>query len=308
MHVLTDQESATQADSRRTGQPSSDGFALTTDDIEILRAVYVHRFLDRNQLALLLGRHAKRLHRRVFKLERNGYLTSARFPQMMYFYGLGKLGVSTLVGEGIAPTELLDERLRTHELTELFLRHEKMIVDVHVALTLSKGAVRLANWREGRSLFDSVTAVDNRETDRLPIRPDAFFTLEDSRRPEGANRAHFALEADRSTTSQTRFEEKLRAYWNYIEQGLHVKKFGVKGFRIVTITLTDERAKNLCLLASTLPERARKYFLFASQKSFLQEADPISSSICYSPRDSDHVERHPLVPTPKPLQNNFQVV
>jgi len=37
-----------------------------------------------------------------------------------------------------------------------------------------------------------------------------------------------SVEADRSTTTQSRFTEKLLAYWHYLEQGLHTKKYAIK--------------------------------------------------------------------------------
>jgi hypothetical protein len=308
--IISEMEDTTQngpvepATSKASLNRASSRFVLASGDIPILQMVFEHRFLDRNQLSRLLDRHEKRLHRRLFSLERAGYLTTIRLPQQSYLYGLGRLGINTMVERGIASGDR-DERIRSHELKELFLNHEKMIVDVHVALSIASGAspARLTAWREGRGLYDSVVAVDGKGSDRLPIRPDAFFTLEDSRRPEGANRAHFALEADRSTTSHTRFEEKFRAYWNYVEQGLHVKKFGVKGFRILTVTLTDDRAKNLCTLAvKTLPDRARKYFLFGSLKNFSEDnINPISTAFCYSPRSSGFEDRHALLPTVQTL-------
>lgn len=186
-----------------------------------------------------------------------------------------------------------------------------MIVDIHVrltTLTLEKHAVRLAAWREGRELHDSVVAVDQRGSSRLPVRPDAFFTLLDSRRPEGANRANFVLEADRSTSSQTRFQEKIRAYWAYIEQARHEQKFAIKGFRVLTVTLTDARAKNLSALArSVLPERGRKYFLFVPHSRFRGSTDPAGERLCYSPRTAAE-EVHPLVPTPNELQKETVAV
>ena len=129
-----------------------------------------------------------------------------------------------------------------------------MLVDLHVILTLAthESTFRLMTWREGRELSDYVSIVNHSGIQKLPIRPDAFFTLEDSRRPEGSNRAHFFLEADRSTATQTRFKEKISAYWHYLEQGLHTRKFGIKNFRVLTVTLTDPRAKNLCDLAASL--------------------------------------------------------
>ena len=209
--------------------------------------------------------------------------------------------------EGIAEPALLSERLRSHELKELFLKHEMMLVDLHVILTLAthESTFRLMTWREGRELSDYVSIVNHSGIQKLPIRPDAFFTLEDSRRPEGSNRAHFFLEADRSTATQTRFKEKISAYWHYLEQGLHVPKFGIKNFRVLTVTLTDQRAKNLCELAgSLLPERARKYYLFTALKNFsLENPAPIFGEIYFSPRETASPTRYPLIPPPSPSQN-----
>ena len=187
-----------------------------------------------------------------------------------------------------------------------------MIVDIHVILALAarESTFRLIAWREGRELFDSVSVSDHHGVQKLPVRPDAFFTLEDSRRPEGANRAHFFLEADRSTATQTRFKEKIRAYWHYLEQGLHATKFGIKNFRVLTLTLTEARAENLCALAaSLLPQGARKYHLFTSCKNFsLENPAPVFSEIYFSPRAGVSDARYPLIPPPKPSQTEATVV
>jgi hypothetical protein len=289
---------------------SCSGFVLTEGDIEIFRLVLQHRFLRREQLSILTRRPPKRLHRRLLILVKRGFLTTLRFPLQKHIYGIGRAAMPVLAEQGMTNEDLLDQRLRTSELSELFLKHEMMIVDIHVILTTAsyQGAVRLVDWREGRELYDFVVAADHKGSGRLPVRPDAFFTIEDSRRPEGANRAHFALEADRSTANQTRFEEKIRAYWHYIQQGLHAKKYGVKGFRVLTITITDKRAKSLCALAAAvLPESARKYFLFAPLYDVSVD-DPMSASTCYSPRTADSDQRHPLVPAPNQLQKESAVV
>ncbi len=157
-------------------------------------------------------------------------------------------------------------------------------------------------WREGTELHDSVVAMDKNGTSRLPVRPDGFFALLDTRRPEGANRANFALEVDRSTTSQKRYQEKIRAYWAYIEQGRPEKKFGIKGFRVLTVTLTEARAKNLsAVAAAVLPERGRKYFLFVPLDTLSATSDPVGDRICFSPRSAGN-ERYATVPTPNELQ------
>ncbi len=281
------------------------GFMLTAGDIEILRLVYEHRFLRREQLSRLIGRHAKRLHRRLLKLARSNYLMTIRLPQQKHIYGLGKVGIPILVEQGIGSPDVMGKRLRTNELKPLFLNHEMMIVDVHVALTIvSKNShARLVDWREGRELFDTVLIVDHKGSASSPVRPDAFFSLEDSRRPAEANRTHFALEVDRSTESQPRFEEKIRANWHYIEQGLHARKYEIKGLRVLTVAVTNARARNLCSLAAkVVPNRAKKYFLFASLNDFSPEnSELISGATCYSPRTVGIDQRHPLIPPPDPL-------
>jgi hypothetical protein len=288
------------------------GFALTSGDLDIFKMIYEYRFLRREHLAALTGRPAKRLHRRLLKLLDAGYLKAIRLPQQKHIYGLGKAALPVLVEQGSADPELLSQRLRIHEIKELFLKHEMMIVDLHVILSLAtRGSdLKIVSWQEGRDLYDFVVVRDRNGTHKLPIRPDAFFTIEDSRRPTGANRAHFFLEADRSTATQTRFGEKIRAYWHYLEQGLHSKKFGIKSFRALTVTITHERAENLCTLASSLlPEAARKYHFFTSFKHFsLENPAPILADIYLSARTAGSGQRYPLVPPPTPSQNKPTVL
>jgi hypothetical protein len=278
------------------------GFALTSGDVEMFKLLYEFRMLRREHISALTGRPARRLHRRILKLIAGGYLTSIRLPQQKHIYALGKEALPILVERGLAPDELLSQRLRVHELKELFLKHEMMIVDFHVLLALAGKAdvLQVVGWQEGKELYDSVTVADHAGVDRLPVRPDAFFTLEDSRRPAGANRANFFLEADRSTATQTRFKDKIRAYWHYLEQGLHTKKFSIKNFRVVTVTLTRARARNLCeLAAGLLPERARKYYLFTPIDIFsLEKPGPVLESVYLSPRNCGGDVHYPLVTPP----------
>ena len=288
------------------------GFVLTDGDVAILRLIHEHRFLRREQISALCGRHQKRLHRRISKLATRRYISTIRLPQQKHIYGIGRAAIPVLTVHALCHPELLKQRRRTHELKELFLKHEMMIVDLHVAFSLASrnGGVALVGWSEGSELYDSVVAVDSKGSNRLPIRPDAFFSLEDFQRGEGANRMHFALEADRSTTTQPRFADKIRAYWHYIEQGLHTRKFGVKGFRILTVTLTDNRAKNLCALtASVVPEQARKYFLFVPvQRITTSNSSLFRDPTCYSARATATSELRPLIPTPDGLQKEPAMV
>lgn len=147
-----------------------------------------------------------------------------------------------------------------------------MVDEIHIIIsqaTAKHGILQLAVWHEGRGLFDSVTVATMTGSVTVHIRPDAFFILEDSRQPSGSNRFSFFLEADRSMESPARFRDTLRGYWNYLQHNRHTTRFGTKSCRIIIVTLTQERAQDLCtLVASMLPERAQKYFFFTSLQNF----------------------------------------
>jgi len=86
---------------------------------------------------------------------------------------------------------------------------------------------------------------------------------------------YYALEADRSTTTHKRFQRKIKGYAHYFKQGLHEKKYDIKGFRVLTITLTDARSTNLCRASSealeALPKGMRKLCYFTDISSFLKQ-------------------------------------
>jgi hypothetical protein len=277
--------------------PKPAGFILTKGNLEMLRLVWQHRFLRREHLAALTGRCEKKLHERLLQLSQRGFLKTIKFPQQKHIYAIGREGLSSLVGEGIAPAGFLDNRLRTHELTQYYLEHEMLIVDVHVALTRASndGPIQLVDWTEGKDNYDSVVVNGN----RIPVSPDAVFTLRDARRPPEASRACFFLEADLSTENHRYFQNKIVGAANYFNQGLHVGKFNVKAFRVLTVTRTRARARNLCRLAqSLLPQGARKLFFFTSLEDLpFENPAAIFDPICFSPRDQDE-SRRPLLPPP----------
>jgi hypothetical protein len=84
---------------------------------------------------------------------------------------------------------------------------------------------------------------DDRRTFRLPVEPDAHFSLGF---PSGRV-AHFCYEADRGTMPMADMLKKFRAYYHFIKrQQKHKEAFGVHPIRAVLIETTDEtRARKL---------------------------------------------------------------
>ncbi|HMS10471.1 MAG TPA: replication-relaxation family protein [Pyrinomonadaceae bacterium] len=191
------------------------------------------------------------------------------FTNQKHVYSIGTEGFKLLAYQGLIPFEDVPARLRTSELKPLFLSHTLLVTDIHAALILASrdSEKRLADWREGRELYDSVTYYDAGRKKRLPVCPDAFFGIERNGDPK--TRMSFALEADRGTTTRRTFEDKLSAYWRFLEQNRQTKAYGVKWFRVLTVTLTQARADGLAELAGhSIPDRFRKYFLFTSSEHF----------------------------------------
>lgn len=277
------------------------GFQITPSDLGMIRAVYNYRFLHADHLSALSGRSYKKVHGRLYKLLQNGFLGRIEMPFQRHLYVLGRQGIDIIVEQGIASREMIEWRLRHHELKELFLKHQLMLVDLHCLLDLAgrDGGVRLKEWREGKELWDKVTFQGDGGRISLPVCPDAFFVLRDEMRPEPRNRLNFFLEADRSTTTHKRFQNKLIAYWRYLSDGLQTKKFGIKTLRVVTFALTRARALGLCQAArEVLPAQAQKYFLFASAEGLsLLNPEAILSDVFLSPRDPEgSAIRHRFVP------------
>ena len=274
------------------------GFRLTPTDIDMIRAVYEYRFLHVDHVSALVGRSYKKVHGRLSKLVQGGFLARIEFPFQKHIYVIGREGIGLLVEQGMAPRERIECRLRHHELKELFLKHQLMLVDLHCILELvCRGtALRLASWREGKELWDRVCTSLDRKRVELPVCPDSFFVLEDSSRPEGKNRLNFFVEADRSTTTHKRFEQKLRAYYEYLRSGCHTDKFGIKTFRVLTFTLTEQRALGLCAAArATLPQDAYKHFLFTTSKCVsLVNPQAMLSDIFIGPEEAGRVRLVPM--------------
>jgi hypothetical protein len=90
------------------------------------------------------------------------------------------------------------------------------------------------------------------ETERLPVEPDAMFTLRFlERRPE-QQLSHFFYEADRGTMVTTDMLKKFRGYYHLIkkQQG-HREAFGIHPVRAVLVETTDgARARRLMELAN----------------------------------------------------------
>lgn len=242
-------------------------------DIEILRYCHELRFCTIDHLATLTGRRRQALNLRLNQLIAEKYVHRYRFPNPnhKHIYSIGSQGFRHLAFQGVIRLEDVPARLRTAELKPLFLDHTLLVTDIHTRLLLASrnSPKRLVGWREGKELYESVSFFENGKQKRIPVCPDAFFQIE-----ENGKRLTYALEADRGTTTRRTFDDKINAYWRFLEQNRQVKAYGVDWFRVVTVTLSQARADGLAALSNrSLPARFKKYFIFTASKDLFSEAD-----------------------------------
>jgi hypothetical protein len=97
---------------------------------------------------------------------------------------------------------------------------------------------------------------------RLGVETDRVLGLRFAGKPEQRRLSNFFMEADRDTMpvmcrglTQTSFRRKLLAYRETWRRGLHRGFFGIENFRVLTVTTSKERVRDLVA--------GQRLFLFA---------------------------------------------
>jgi hypothetical protein len=262
---------------------------ITNRDLDIIEAVLRYRFCSAAQIVRLAGGNEDVTHRRLRRLWERGLITRWAFPGFRthseFYYYLDSREPLDLLAERreleIHPQML--EEIRSHREKDYagaavrgqhmqlgFLNHGLMISRMHfmveMACRKSGGDVALEAWCQGGQIAGHKVDVPKvrsskqggqlfwqevSETERLPVEPDALFTLRLSSRPPGHQLAHFFYEADRGTMVITDMLKKFRGYHHFIKkQQRHKEAFGVHPIRAVLVETTEEsRAVKLMQLA-----------------------------------------------------------
>ncbi len=141
-----------------------------------------------------------------------------------------------------------------------FLRHSLMLSRMHFALEMacrrSQGRIKLEAWGQGGQLTGQKVEVpkvkssrggneyfweEADEIERLPVEPDALFTLRFTDSAAEPRLGHFFYEADRGSMVMPDMLKKFRAYYHFIKkQQRHKEAFGIHPVRAVLVETTDE--------------------------------------------------------------------
>lgn len=233
---------------------NSAGFQFNERDAHIVHYVYQLRVATIDLLVGLTNRSRKSLERRLPKLVAEHYLRRLKPRPHKGLYVIGRAGVTVLINAGFAPDELVSRRRRQNEWKDLYIPHALHVASIRAKFMLisRQGPVQLVHWQhDDQKLWDVVETSDG----KLPIRPDAYFVLQDAT----AGKAHFFLEADVGSMSHTRIAQKIKAYAAYHREQRHVAKLGIRYFRVAIITQTKARAANLRDELYPLMSAAQRY-------------------------------------------------
>jgi hypothetical protein len=308
------------------------GGPITDRDLDILDAVLRYRFISAAQLVRLVGGNEDVSQRRLRRLWEKGLVSRWAFPGIRthseFYYYLDSREPLSLLTErrGWELDDQMLEEIKGHREKDYaqaafrgqhmqlgFLQHSLVISRMHfmveMACRKSAGQVVLETWAQGGQLAGRKAEVprvrsdrhgnevfwqETNERERLPVEPDALFTLRFAGRPQAQQLAHFFYEADRGTMNSTDMLKKLRAYYHFIKkQQKHREAFGVHPIRaVLTETTTEARAKKLMALVNHPlvcgPDKRAGLFWFTIATLFTgdgtelaQQALPLSKSHPY---------------------------
>jgi hypothetical protein len=283
---------------------------ITDTSLAVIAAIYDYKIIPTSLLTRLVPGHEKNIARHLQQLYHKRLINRFSFMRGRnageFHYYLDKTAaLDLLVVSGVDPESLDRDEVRRNKekaycdvndpkrIEEmqgklLFLKHEAMISRFHAMLELacirSKGKVELINFQQGPALWQRVEAPklsvrngqwsEMGETEFLPHRPDAFFTLsfpESDREP-----LHFFYEADRHRTNAHKYIKKLRAHFHFIvKQQLHQQIYGINDVKaVLTETIDDEWAERLRQAArheTVSGNTSSPLFWFTSSRLFTEQ-------------------------------------
>ena len=221
---------------------------ITDRDLDIIDAVLRYRFCSAAQIVRLAGGNEDVTHRRLRRRWECGLINRWAFPGLRthseFYYYLDSREPLDLLAERrkleIHPQML--EEIRSHREKDYagaatrgqhmqlgFLNHGLMISRMHFMIEMasrkSGGVVALEAWCQGGQIAGHKAEVPKvrstkqggqlfwqeiDETERVPVEPDALFTLRFKDRAEERQLAHFFYKADHGSMVMTDMLRKMR--------------------------------------------------------------------------------------------------
>lgn len=263
-------------------------FILQARDIEIINTVYEYRFLNSELIKALFKGSERGILLRLQKLFHHSYLDRLKGSvSRPIVYALGDRGADLLSESSGLDRGQIIWRKKNQEVKEYYLAHTLQMANFRATLFLAlkdKPKTKIISWFPEREIKDEVMIKEGYyKKIRASLIPDAFLTIEDKE-----DLLNFFLECDRSTMTQWRFLNKMKAYWHYWKEEQHKKKLEIDSFRVLTITKSQERKENLRELTKQADDKktGSEMFWFTSEENYnLKDPQSILKPIWQTPRD-----------------------
>ena len=286
---------------KRFQRDHSVSLKLTERDIEIIKWVYRHRFLSSEHIISVVEGSRQGLLRRLSLLYHAGYLDRPQRQKVVFgnnhslVYGLGSRGASLIASEYDLPVATVGWSRKNREAKEIFLEHTLMVSKILTVFRLACEKRNEIDFIEPEQLIKRRQKPPTIKTHALSWRvnikrgeygqnrklsfnmiPDSIFGF----RVTGPNKigeTYFFLEADRATMPIKRtnffrssFYKKMVGYMASYRNGLFSNYFGIKKVRVLTVTKSEERIKNMIQVNKELHKIGHGYslFLFAMSQNF----------------------------------------
>lgn len=273
---------------------------LTERDLRLLAHVGQSRFRSSAQLALLDGGSEQKVLRRLRALFDNGYLDRPKAQLATLFiegprkmvYALAPKGARVLREHGYDLNGTGDWTEKNKRAGTVFLEHTLAIAEFMTALELSCRAhagveiIRAPEiiaaspeaTRRAREPLRWMVRLPEAQNELCSVVADGLFALSFA----DGTAAYFLLEIDRGTIPIVRnsrdhrsIARKLDIYFEGWRAGRHVEQFGVKQMRVLFVTESAERVRNmLAAVDHVTGGKGSNFFLFIDRPT-LAAHDPL---------------------------------
>lgn len=219
-------------------------------------------------------------HEYLFRDERPTKLSEGRKPLVYYLDRRGAEYLSQLEGREV------DWNPKDNNVSSPWLEHLLGTNDIRIAVTLAarRDGLAIATWLDERILKtrqmkDTVILKgENGGRERAAVVPDSFFRLETEEMM-----FHFFLECDMGTVTldaagsgKRDWMRKVRAYLEYYRSGAYEARYGTKDMRILTVTRSGTRMRNLKEVTEAAGGKSRFWF---TTFDLIKQADVLRSPI-----------------------------
>ena len=234
---------------------------LQLRDKEIIASVYEFEFLTREQIQNLFNFHCTvRANIRLRKLFDHGYLSRRFLPtdrgSAKALYLLGLKGIQIVSEQSVEdPLEIKKKQQKLLEKKDLFFSHDLMVNTVRLSFYRAfknYDGLNLERWISASDCLQEISVYNqklNRE-EKIIFRPDGYFRYVHNEKLYSC-----FIEMDMSTMSNNRFQSKVMLYMKYAQSGFHQRRYGLKFFRVLTVTKTRERLCNLKAVTGKLTDK-----------------------------------------------------